>query len=194
MRRLILGIVSLLITCGLSVGVDRLMRKPAPTAEVAPVVASVPQAPPAATPATTDTPEHLIVDYNPEEFNAYGLLYIIDGPAVGFTDFDSLQLQLNDPNEQYPGHISVNTRLVDGDFDEAIAKTGLITERHLYFTTAPSSVSGFEYRFEGEFLVKDLESMKGTNKPVLRGTLTKSRNGRTMAEQVVTFRVERLGC
>jgi hypothetical protein len=69
------------------------------------------------------------------------------------------------------------------------------TERLLYFTTKPSEEHGFEYRFEGEFLVKDFDTVAGKNKAAVRGKLTKFRNGRKLAEQTLTFRVEYLeGC
>jgi hypothetical protein len=74
------------------------------------------------------------------------------------------------------------------------ANFALVTERYLYFTTEPSKEQGFQYRFEGEFLVKNFASLDGKHKAVVRGTLTKSRNGRTLAEQTVTFRMEYMGC
>src|SRR6185436_18772108 len=118
----------------------------------------------------------------------------IMGPAPeGFRDFECIALGLSGMHDDEDSDYIV----VYGDngTDEwTPANFALVTERYLYFTTEPSKEQGFQYRFEGEFLVKDFRPVEGKNRAVVRGTLTKSKNGRTLAEQTVTFRMQYMGC
>jgi hypothetical protein len=58
------------------------------------------------------------------------------------------------------------------------------------------SADGIEYRFDGEFLHRDLSAVANKeNTPVLRGTLTKIKNGQKVAEAKVSFWLEQShGC
>ena len=51
-----------------------------------------------------------------------------------------------------------------------------------------------EYRFEGEFLRTDFDAVTDKNTPVLRGVLTRSKDGRTLVEHIVRFRFVYMGC
>lgn len=86
------------------------------------------------------------------------------------------------------------TRTGEDQFDSAPARFGLVTERQLFFASDRLRETDFEYRFDGEFLRTDFDAVAGKNKAVLRGTLTKMKNGRTVAQHVFTFRMEYLGC
>ena len=87
------------------------------------------------------------------------------------------------------------TRFGDEEnYDEAPATFAFVTERRVFFVTSPLATKHFEYRFDGEFVRKDFDNVAGTNKAVLRGTLTKTRNGRTVAQHEFTFRMEFEGC
>jgi len=201
MRRVILWIVAISITFALGIGADSLERylltkKPAAVAKVekvefvAPVFAT-PAVAPLPAPEQTPAPK-LIVDYNMEKFDRYGALYIMGPAPEGFRDFDYIELGLTGTHSvEGSEYITVYS----ANYSEwAPANFGLVTERYLYFTTEPTRESGFQYRFEGEFLIKNFSAVEGKNKAVVRGTLTKSKNGRTLAEQTITFRVDHMGC
>lgn len=206
MKRVILRVVAMLLTFALGIAVYWLaLRRPvnstpppackvevvSPEAVVQRLAAVAPVVPVAPVPAATPLP-HFILDYEPETFNPYGMYYIMGPKPKEFANFDSFELVLiggaNDP-----GYISVFT---NGDYnsDSASAVFALATERRLLFTTGPTKISGVEYRFEGEFLRTDFNAVVGKNKAVLRGTLTRTKNGRKLAESTVTFRMEALGC
>lgn len=194
-----------MITCAVGVdltfGVHYLLKKKPPAvapAEPAPV-AVAPAAPTfpvyvAPNPNTPNMrPPSLILDYDVEKYTRVGAaLYIMGSLPRGFEDFNCIAMSLGvGKYPEYPGYISVYTGTeVDGDMAEATF--ALVTERLLYFTTKPSQEHGFEYRFEGEFIEKDFTGAAGKNKAVVRGTLTKFRNGRALAEQTVSFRMEEL--
>jgi hypothetical protein len=116
------------------------------------------------------------------------------GPAPeGFRDFECIALGLSGARaDEDFDYITVYGDKSTGEWTPA--NFALVTERYLYFTTEPSKEQGFQYRFEGEFLVKNFAAAEGKNKGVVRGTLTKSKNGHTIAEQTVTFRMEYMGC
>jgi len=111
-----------------------------------------------------------------------------------FADFYSIELDLTGAEPSYNGYISVNTTSAPDRYDAARATFALVTERRIFFVTSPTRESEVEYRFDGEFLTKDLSSVESKDKVALRGTLTKTKNGRKVAECVVSFRVEHLGC
>jgi hypothetical protein len=199
MRRVILGIVAILITFAIGTGADSLRRylftneTPATAKlEAAPLevaaldiekIPPLPDLPPA---------PNLILDYNKEKFDHYGALYIMGSAPEGFRDFDCIELGLSGTHEVESSEYITVYAGENGEWAEA--NFALVTERYLYFTTTPGNEEGFQYRFEGEFLVKDFSSIEGKNKAAVRGTLTKSKNGRTIAERTVTFRVEYMGC
>ena len=186
MRRFILWIAALLITFvagTVSNSVVRHLRN-APPAPVA--VAKTESVPALAAP--TPTPHALILDYDLEKYARYGTLYVMGPAPEGFSDFDSIDLSLGyGGHGDYPGAITVFS--IDG-YDSASANFAFVTERILYFVTEPGKKQGFEYRFEGEFLVKDFEAIAGKQQAAVRGTLTKFKDGRNIAEQTLTFRIE----
>jgi hypothetical protein len=196
MRRAILWIVAILITFALGMGADSLRHYLFAKNEQLTIVKAEVTTPVVETPAPiseTEPKANLILDYNQEKFSRYGALYIMGPAPEGFRDFDCIELSLGSGGHvDYSGYISVYSgRNLS---DTAQANFALVTERYLYFTTAPSQYEGFQYRFEGEFLVKDFGPIEGKNKGAVRGTLTKSKNGRTLAEQTVTFRMDSFGC
>lgn len=201
MRRVILWIVAILITFAIGAGVDSLRRylfttepPAAQKLETEPVAVAAPAV--VTTSALEPAPKaNLILDYNLEKFSRYGALYIMGPAPEGFRDFDCIRLALGTGGHvDYPGYISVDIGSDEYPLDSAPANFALVTERTLYFTTEPGKEQGFQYRFEGEFLVKDFNTVEGKNRGAVRGILTKSKNGRTLAEQTITFRVENMGC
>jgi hypothetical protein len=199
MRRIILWIVPLLITFAIGTGADSLWRdisrkesRVSTKPGAAPVEVAAPVSAPTMPVLEPAPARQMILDYDMEKVNHYGALYIMGRVPKGFRDFECIALGLSGFYQQESSNFITVYDGENGEFEPATF--ALVTERHLYFTTAPRSDEGFQYRFEGEFLVKDFEPLKEKNKPAVRGTLTKSRNGRPIARQTVTFRVERMGC
>ena len=200
MRRVILRIVALLITFALGTGADSLRRyvftKKAPVAklEAPPFQVPAPLFPPTVPfPEPAPPAPNLVLDYNHERIDHYGALYIMGPAPEGFRDFECIALGLSGAYiDEDPDYINVFGNKRTGEWTPA--NFALVTERYLYFTTGASKEQGFQYRFEGEFLVKNFAAVAGKNKSVVRGTLTKSRNGRTLAERTITFRMEYMGC
>jgi len=196
MRRVILWIVALLITFAIGAGSDSLRRylsaKQPPSAKVEAAHVEIAQSPPISPPSPKP---NLILDYDREKFVPYVALYIMGPAPQGFKDFDCIELDLyNGGPGTEPGNIYVSSGAGQNHTQIAIANFALVTERTLYFTTSPSEHEGFQYRFEGEFLVKDFDSVAGKNKAAVRGKLTRSKNGRTIAEHTITFQVYNIGC
>lgn len=193
MRRVILWIVAISITFALGTGADTLKRylftkKPPAVAKVETAQAEV-----AATVVETPTPTPqatMILDYNTEKYSRNGVLSIMGPVPKGFSDFVCIEMTVDSGGHvDYPGYLELYSRE-----DVGYTHFVLVTERTLYFTTSPRQEDGIQYRFEGEFLIKDFNSVIDKNKAAVRGTLTKSRKGRTLAEQTITFRVESFGC
>ncbi len=193
MRRVILWIVAILITFAIGTGFDSFWRylstKESPvTAKLevaAPVVEKLPPLPEPAAPQ-----RNLIFDYNHEKVNHYGALYILGPAPQGFKDFDYIEFAAPGVHED-SGYITVYS---DKFSRWAPADFALVTERYLYFTTEAMKDTGVQYRFEGEFLVKNFDAIEGKQTGAVRGKLTKTLNGKTLAEQTVIFRVEYMGC
>ena len=197
MKRMILRVVVMLLTFALGIGVEWLILRRAvnntplckveaasPAPLVQPVIAATPVAP---LPVATPTP-HFIVDYDPEMFNAYGMYFIMGPKPKEFANFENFEAFFGDD-----AYINVITSHEDNNTDITSAVFALATERRLFFVTEPNH-SGVEYRFDGEFLRTDFMSVAGKNKAVLRGVLTRSKNGRKLVERTVSFRMEYSGC
>jgi hypothetical protein len=202
MKRIILGVAVLLITFGFGIGVDRLIwlrsevstptvkAVPAaivrPVADLAPVVMPVPTVP--ASPES-----RIILDYVEGTFYPDGTYSFIGATPKEFTEVASFVLDYEIKDEQKFGYIDVSTK--SGEYHESnVAIFGIVNERRLIFLTGPNAKTRFEYFFDGEFLRKDLEEVSGLNKAVLKGTLIKMKDGRKVAERVVSFVIEQHGC
>jgi len=150
---------------------------------------------PAATPppaATLPTP-HLILDYDSKQLSVWAVFYIMGPQSKEFADIDSIEAELIPESQGYPGRILVSTHIGD-DYDSANALFGLVTEQRMFFATDKLAKGDFAYRFDGKFVRIDFDIVAGKEKAVLRGTLTKMKNGRTIAEQEFTFRMVYMGC
>lgn len=204
MRRILIGIAALLITFATGTGADSFRRylftpepvtvekdEPATPVVAAPVIVTpAPVTPPATKP---ETRPNLILDYNLEKFDHYGTLNIMGPKPEGFQDFECIALGLPGIHES-EGFESISIGTNGTSYETIQANFALVTEKYLYFTTEPGPERGYQYRFEGEFLVKNFGPVMGKNIGAVRGTLTKSRNGRTLAEHTVTFWVDYMGC
>lgn len=208
MKRMILRVVVLLVTFVVGVAAYRLILRRAVNEAPTPCKVEVvspealvqriesiakitPIAPVVPLPAPTPKP-HFVLDYDPETFNPYGVYYMIEPKPKEFESFESLELGIYKDDTQ-PGDIRIFTKAI-AYTDDASAVFALVTKDRLVFATSKTLESGVEYRFEGEFLRRKFSPVAGTNTPVLRGVLTRSKDGRTLAEATVSFRFEHLGC
>ncbi len=198
MRRIVLWIAAILITFTIGVGADRLWRHfraapPAPaTVEPAAFDVVVPLKEVVYVPAPAPPPPkpNIILDYDDEYLSA--VFYILGSKPKEFADIESVSIYLNPMSDDYPAEIHVNIQQGNDDYpyDNAAATFGLVTNRRVFFVTSKLESKDFEYRFDGEFLRKDFDAVSGKKKAVLRGTLTKTKNGRTVAQHEFTFWME----
>jgi hypothetical protein len=207
MRRYILWIAAILITFAIGVGADRLWRHflatpPQPvTLEPVALDVSVPQtefspaylAPLPPPPSPAPPKPTMILDYDPLSLSLYAAFYPMGPLPKEFADFDSIEAMLSPDSVDEPGTIAVYTRQGERSY-RAEATFGLVTERRFFFATSKSEKGDFEYRFDGEFVRTDFDAVAGKNKAVLRGTLIRMKNGRTITQHEFTFRMEYMGC
>jgi hypothetical protein len=197
MKRLVIRVLLFLLTFSLGVLAQTLLVPRAPVKEETPIIQTpepivkIVRVPiPAASPAPV-----LILDYDPKKFEPYGYYGIIGRRPNQFSEVDSIALDVYEGENGPTGTMIIGT--VEGvgqRYDSEAAVFGLLTQERVFFVTKTFD-SGFEYRFEGVFLHKKVPSAwAGTDKPLIRGTLTKSKNGRKIAEAVVNLRLEHFGC
>lgn len=192
MRRAVLWIIVIMTTFMIGVGIDRAVehfltsQMPTPAEPVAMVQTMV-----SATPAAPEKPRPtIILDFNRDQFWPWADFRVIGSLPKTF-EIDSIQVGINGLGT-HPGFINVNS--TQDSHQAASAVFALVTEHRLFFITERMPNSEFEYRFDGEFLRTDIERQMATYRTVLSGTLTKTKNGQTIAECKVSFRAERLGC
>ena len=205
MKRWILRVVVMLIAFVLGFGIDRLIwsravssPSQAEVVKLAPAtlekeIVFIP-APPRPDPTPNST---FILDYDTEKFTPWGYFYILGSKPKEFAELDSIQLALVGPTQgdigADPGWISVETRSGE-NYDRARATVAFATEKRLFFATLPTEQSGVEYWFDGEFLRTDFDAVAGKKKAALRGTLTKTKNGKKIAQRTLSFWMEHMGC
>jgi len=196
MKRIALQLLVGMLTFSSGIAIQRILFtekrvEPTPQVEQVETVKYIEVPVPASIPSPTP---NLILDYNPAKFDPYGYYTIIGKKPKGFHDFDSLSLSVYESEQGVgSGGIYVTTAVEHENNDGQSAVFGLVTQQRLFFVTAPFE-SGFEYRFDGEFLRGNVVADAGPRKAVLRGTLTKTKNGKKIAKCVVEFRVEHMGC
>lgn len=150
-------------------------------AEVKPVAAvqiAVPPPPPTL-PVPVESPKQTqILDYDIKQFSPEGTYEISGKTPKGFEDFSYLAIF---PEESGAVSLGLLKSAEDYEYVDQDAVFALVTKKRLVLVTAPFE-NGFEYRFDGQFLRgKNLmDYPEGT--VVLQGTLTKTLNGKTVAE------------
>lgn len=202
MKPIIFGVAAMLITFALGVGVDRLTwarsKVSAPIVEVVPVVQPVAELMPVVTPAPSlpvNQENRIILDYDEETFYPNGTYHILGSRPKEFAEFFSFETDYSDYSNDHPvGYISVNTKSGGGTFHSHSAVFGLITERRVFFITSPDPRTDFEYLFDGQFIRSDFSVVSDKDKAVVRGTLTKMKHGKKIAERVLSFRMVQHGC
>ena len=133
----------------------------------------------------------VVFDYDPTEFNPRGDYFILGRKPTEFREFDCLEIAVDE--DKIAGQVSISTK-VESEYDVNYEISGLVTRERIYFVAKPWSDENVGYRFEGEFLRQGEVWRAGKSEAVLKGRLSKTKNGETIAEAVVEFRIEYLGC
>lgn len=201
MKRLILKVAVMLVTFAFGIGIHWLIEQPQPNNAPPPQVEAISLAPvelqresvPPPPPVPAATPGPIFI-WDSDRETLRSILYIMGRKPKEFADIESLAVVLEANGAHLYGHIEVYTQRPDNNGESATAIFALVTEKRMFFTTSQTSISGVEYRFDGKFLRTDFNAVDGKNIAVLRGTLTKTKNGRKIAEHTFNFRTEYLGC
>ena len=196
MMRTILRLTVAILTFGFGLVVDRVLisrNYEAPvqqSVEVEPITPSMVQAIPVVTtpspPQATPTPNQ-IFDFNPTKFNPSGVYSILGSKPKEFQDFEYVEIWVEETEGNLSGGVYFQNHVSD-TYDPQIAAFSAVTNRRFVFITSPRK-DGLVYWFDGEFLHRNPSSV-ANKKAVLRGTLTKSINGRKVAERVVSFWID----
>ncbi len=205
MKRLIVHLVVALITFFIGISVklvlteSRLSSPDMNPQEVKPLTQNVPEVS-AVVNSVSPVPE-FVLGYDPEEFNPRGTYYILGRKPKDLREFDCFELVVEERDGIASGDATLYTKyfgknkdyhITTGNGDYTI--TGLLTKKRLAFVATPKSDEDFEFRFDGHFLRDGRVSDAGMNTAVLKGRLTKLKDGVKVAEREVKFRVDYLGC
>jgi hypothetical protein len=196
MKRLTIYVLTSLLTFSAGVAGERLLNTKTPVKSTPPPrieqLQTVPiWLPPTETftaaPPVPQPPEPtLFIDYPRKKFDPSATYVPIGLKHKGLSEFSAFWIDAYVTEGK--GYIQVGTRQNE-DYQELEVKFALATQRRLIFVT-DSTEDGIEYRFEGEFLRGNMIADAPEGKPVLKGTLTKTKNGRKVAEAVVKFGIE----
>jgi hypothetical protein len=200
MKRLGLRVLVAVLTFASGVAVDRALSEsrfePREAPKIQAAVANVAPVCPAASPLPpppAPTPNVVVFDYNPDKFNPRGSYFPLERLPKELREFDSFEI-IAEPYDSRPrGSTSVQT-YSNAMYDSQDVVFSLVTEKEVHLVTASRWGDGIEYRFDGKFTNGNPALWTDKRKPVVRGTLTAMLSGRTIAECVVSFRVEYLGC
>lgn len=200
MKTVVLYLLTPLVTFTLGVGFNGLtglfpFRAEAKPACVQPVAVTIPpptQVVHVPVPAPPPSPIFLL-DY-PKRRVGTAVAYLILGPKPKeFADFEEIQLTLSGDGRAEGSYISIS-EFSNNLWKNYEANFALVTERRVFFATSKATNSEFEYRFDGEFVRTDFNNLDGKKIVALRGKLTKTKDGRKIAERELNFRMEHVGC
>ena len=202
MKHLILRLLVAVLTFSTGVGVNRLRPKrrsvvKATTNVMYETGRSVAPAPhfifrgESALPVITPKPT-LIFDYDPKKFWPVAHYAFTGKRPKGLSVDDSFFIKIWHFDEQSDDSVWFSVFDERGNTD-LWASFALVTERRLFFVTQPTD-EGFVYRFDGEFLRSGVIFDSAEGEVVLSGTLTKSKDNRTLVEWPVKFKVIHHGC
>jgi len=204
MKRLIIYVAMMLVTFAVGVGIHSFISHrqvddtpPVEVLTVSPVTTQAQLfAPVAPIPPVPSAKQEtiLVLDYDEERFTPWAVFRVMGNKPKEFAGIDSVELGLYRDVDNQQGYLSLNARDSGGNYERAPGNFVLVSEQRLFFSTSHMSNSEFEYWFDGRFLRTDFEVVAGKQVAVLRGTLTKTKNGRKIAEHTFSFRMEHLGC
>jgi len=193
---LIIRLLVAVLTFSAGLGLDRLLTsRPKQLERATPNVAQKPIAAEAviAVPMSIIPPKPtLIFDYNPEKFWPVANYAFTGKRPKGLAWDDSFFIKIWHWDESLHNYVWFSVFDERGNTD-LWASFALVTERRLFFVTQPTD-EGFVYRFDGEFLRGGVIFDSAEGEQVLKGTLTKSKNNRTLVEWPVKFKVVHEGC
>jgi len=122
------------------------------------------------------------------EIEAEGDYYIIDDLPKGFKEFDSLTIITRDFTKEQSSE-SYDTQIPPKGYVLANKEFNFtrinIANKQIAFET--ETKKGISYKFAGEFIDEDQQGYEHTMYVVLRGRLTKMRDGKKIAESKVSF-------
>lgn len=199
MKRLLLSLGVMLITFACGVGIDRLIwhsftSNIGPEDTVNPVPLAVVETAARLPPIPPPTPREVVFDYTPKHFYPDGLYYWIGPKPKEFEEFSVLELlKLGASEDESSGYRAWLSTGVNNNFSHHPAILGLVSEKRVFLILSATPTSDFEYRFDGEFVRTDFDAVDDKD-TVLKGTITKIRNGHTVAQTAVRFRYLYIGC
>jgi len=205
MKRLILHLLIATLTFTFGLGTDRILNSKASKAPMpepqkvetyTPQVTTMPTVPviPVAVYPETLPRQTLIFDYNPKRFDPNGVYYILGRKPKEFRELESIDLWSGGIDDELSGGVDIET-YSKSTYEGQPGIFVYVTDNRLFFVTLSPSDDGFSYRFDGEFLTTNLLAKAGKKEAVVRGTLTKTKHGRKVAESVVSLRMENhMGC
>lgn len=135
-----------------------------------------------------------VFDFNRDSAPPTGTFYLTKTPK-GFEDIDFLHVWWWEPTAEgeIQGQGTINTQAYGGSDRQRTVVT-VVTRRRVLLITESESGKGFGYRFDGEFIQSNnLHALADTGKPIIRGTLTKTKNGKKVAQSVVSLYLDVAG-
>ena len=200
MKRLMLSFGVVLVTFAFGVGIDRLIwhsftSNMSPEDTVNPVPLAVVETAARLAPIPPATPPPVVFDYTPKHFNPDGAYYWMGPQPKGFEEFSVLELlKTGEHGDESSGYMAWLSTGATDNFSNHPAIFGLVAEKRVFLILSATPTSAFEYRFDGEFVRTDFEAVDNEDITVLKGTITKMKNGQTVAEASVRFRFAYMGC
>ena len=135
----------------------------------------------------------VVFDYDPRQFNPRGDYFILGRKPKEFREFDCLELAIDDNGGEVLGQVMIQT-YAEQTYSAIYAVSGLVNEKGISIVAQPVFEEDVGYRFEGEFLQQGVLWRAGKSRAVLKGRLSKIKRGEKIAEALVRFRIEYLGC
>ena len=187
MKRLILRLTVAILAFGLGVAIDRIFISPQPIegpkverCDPSRIEVRTVFVPPGPAPALE------ILDLDGDTLPPSGTFYLTKTPK-GFEDFNFLNVWWWRPNGEFEGDGNSNMQ-AKGEIGDQRTLVLLVTRRRVLIITESKSGSGFGYRFDGEFVPhKNPQALTDAGKPILRGTLTKTKNGKKVSAHFVSL-------
>jgi hypothetical protein len=137
----------------------------------------------------------VVFDYDPTEFNPRGDYFMLGRKPKAFREFDCLELAVDDDSYgRVSGAVMISTYNDKEGYGAIYGISGVVTKQRISLVGKPVFEEDVGYRFEGEFLRHGELWRTGKSQAVLKGRLSKIKGGKTIAEAVVKFRIEYLGC
>jgi len=135
----------------------------------------------------------VVFDYDPAEFNPRGDYFILGRKPKEFREFDCLELAVDNGDGKVLGRVMIET-YAEQTYFLSYAVSGLVTKQRISLVAQSVVEDNVGYRFEGEFLRQGVLWRAGKSRAVLKGRLSKIKGGEKIAEALVNFRIEYVGC